>query len=66
MQRIEVYVRARTPKGRWVSANALDLNEDSFRRLLLRKMVEAGMLVGVRVPDVEEPIYETRDEVEED
>lgn len=45
----DVFVRAKTSDERWASVNAADLDERSFRSLVLDRMAEAGMFCAVQV-----------------
>ena len=47
-----VYIRAQTPEGKWTSADALDLNDISFRRFVLQQLHRAG-LVTVLIDEAE-------------
>jgi len=42
-----VYVRATTPSGRWRTVPAEDLDERSFRILMLKAMAKAGLFVAI-------------------
>ena len=46
-EEIEIYVRAQDPNGIWVTCNALDLDEESFKRLILDKLNQAEILFGL-------------------
>jgi hypothetical protein len=48
----EVYVRAQTIDNRWASVNAMDLTDESFKRFVLNKLAEAG-IVGALVDESE-------------
>ncbi len=56
----EVYVRARSPSGRWWSAPAIELDEDSFRRFVLDTLHKHGLVVGLRTGMT--PDYTTKTE----
>ena len=57
IQRGQVFVRAIDPDGRWFSSDALDLNDESFRRFILDRMHVFGMLsVMVSPHDKDEPL----------
>lgn len=49
-----VYVRAKTSDNRWATVNAMDLTEESFKRFILTKLAEAGIVVAL----VDEGEYE--------
>ena len=40
----EVYVRAQTSDNRWATVNAMDLTDESFKRFVLNKLAEAGIV----------------------
>jgi hypothetical protein len=61
---MEVYVRARTADNRVASVNALDLTEESFKRFILRHMVDNGILAGLQGESKELYTHLTKDEVE--
>lgn len=42
-----VYVRAKSPSGKWGAFDALDLTDESFRRFVLRNLVDAGCVVAL-------------------
>jgi hypothetical protein len=44
---MEVFVRARTSDNRWATVNAMDLTDDSFKRFILRTLVNAGLLAAI-------------------
>ena len=53
----EVYVRAQTSDNRWATVNAMDLTDESFKRFVLNKLAEAG-IVG-SIIDESDVFYET-------
>lgn len=53
----EVFVRAQTSDNRWATVNAMDLTDESFKRFVLNKLAEAG-IVGALV-DEGDVFYET-------
>ena len=48
MKRGQVFVRAQTPSGKWVSADVLDLDEQSFKLFVLDRMIHFGMVTILR------------------
>lgn len=46
----DVYVRAQTSDNRWATVNAMDLTDESFKRFVLGKLAEAG-IVGALVDE---------------
>lgn len=44
---MEVFVRARTSDNRWATVNAMDLTDESFKRFILRTLVNAGLLAAI-------------------
>lgn len=44
---MQVFVRAKTSDNRWATVNALDLTDDSFKRFVLTKLVEAGIVTAL-------------------
>lgn len=48
---LEVFVRAQTSDDRWASVNAADLDERSFRLLILDRLAAAGLFVAVNTDD---------------
>lgn len=51
----QVFVRAKTRDGRWVSVDVADLDERSWRAFLAHKLCEAGLLAGMIVGQAHEP-----------
>lgn len=47
----EVFVRAKTSDNRWATVSAFDLDDRSFRQLVMHRLVEAGLLTGMKVKD---------------
>lgn len=48
MKRQQVFVRAQLPSGRFVSADVLDLDQESFNALVGDCLFRAGVLVGFK------------------
>ena len=46
--KFDVYVRAVSPQGLWVTCHVNDLEEASFRDFVSQIMCEEGMVVGVK------------------
>lgn len=44
---MEVFVRAKTSDNRWATVNAMDLTDESFKRFILRTLVNAGLLAAI-------------------
>ena len=65
MKKAQVFVRAKTPSGRWVSADFLDLTTDSKLNFLCDMLCRCGVVVHIKDEAVEgERIrYETREEI---
>jgi hypothetical protein len=55
-----VFVRAKDETGRWGSANALDLDERSFRVFVLDSLEAAGLLIGLRDGEGVKHEYQTK------
>jgi len=47
LERDQVFVRALNAQGKWDTVDVLDLDEESFRRFVLTKLDEAGMVTAV-------------------
>jgi hypothetical protein len=62
----DVFVRARTSDGAWAAINALDLDERSFRQLILNRLAEAGLFAQLRTEGEAEPLTTalTKEQVE--
>jgi len=54
-ERIEYYARAKTADNMWATVNILDLDERSFRRLILRKVGPSIGLMGVKCGEESKP-----------
>jgi hypothetical protein len=54
IRRETVFVRAQLPNGRWVSADVLDLTQESFNAFVLGRLHHARLVAGLRHPDGEE------------
>lgn len=57
MKLLKVFVRAKCVCGKWVNVPAEDLEEESFKKFLLHKMAEAGIVFAS--PSEEETILRT-------
>ena len=44
---MQVFVRAKTSDNRWATVNALDLTDESFKRFILTKLAEAGIVAAM-------------------
>lgn len=51
MKRGQVFVRAETPSGRWVAADALNLTQESFNAFVLDILYRAGAVIGIAFKD---------------
>lgn len=63
-KRNQFFVRATTPTGKVVSADIMDLDEESFRAFVVDVMYKYAMIVGIR-PDLvegEQIQYRTKEE----
>jgi hypothetical protein len=58
-----VYVRAKSPSGKWGSHDAMDLTDESFRVFVLDMLRRAGVLV-IMFPEVDTPSFEYESKVE--
>jgi hypothetical protein len=43
----DVFVRAKTSDNRWATVNAMDLTDESFKRFVLTKLAEAGIVGAI-------------------
>ena len=59
----QVFVRGINADAKWDSIDALDLTEESFRRFVLTKLNDAGLIVSIRkdATQEDEPLYERRE-----
>ena len=63
----KVFVRALGTDGRYGAANACDLTEESFRRFVLDKLIDAGVVYFVEDKDnAEGNPYQARVPLEDD
>jgi hypothetical protein len=60
IERGQVFVRALNSEGKWVTADALDLDEESFRRLVLTGLWKLGTLVAIKEVVKEPTPYKER------
>jgi hypothetical protein len=60
IERGQIFVRALNSKGRWVTADALDLDEESFRRLILTGLWKLGALTAIKEVKEEPTPYRER------
>lgn len=51
IERGQVYVRAVGQDGKWGSYDALDLDDESFRRFVLYMLDRAGLLTKLKTSD---------------
>jgi len=59
-----VFVRAMAGKF-WVNASPLDLDDESFRRLVMRKLAEVGILVSMKQEGARIPLVVRQDRVDD-
>lgn len=43
----KVYVRAKTSDNRWATVDAMDLTDESFKKFILNKLAEAGIVAAM-------------------
>ena len=43
----KVFVRAQTSDNRWATVDAMDLTDESFKRFVLNKLAEAGIVAAM-------------------
>lgn len=48
MKRGQIFVRAKSPSGKWGNHDALDLDDKSFRAFILDRLFRAGLVVGLK------------------
>jgi len=48
MKKGQVFVRAKSPSGKWGSHDVLDLNNKSFKVFVLDILFRAGLVVGLK------------------
>ena len=48
IKRGQVFVRAKKNDGHWGNVDIFDLDEDSWRCLIVSRLVDFGMLVAIR------------------
>ena len=67
MKKGQVFVRAQTPSGKWVSADFLDLTLESQQVFLMDLMVRHHLVVGLKRELVlgDEITYTTKTEVDD-
>ena len=53
IKRNQVFVRAKSPSGRWHSADVLDLTQESFQAFVIGTLFRHELLVGLRDDFVE-------------
>lgn len=47
-RREQVFVRALNKDGKWDSVDIFDLDDTSFRALIIDKLMDVGLLVGLK------------------
>lgn len=55
-----VYVRAQDETGKFGSANAMDLDDESFRRFVLDRMANSGVVIATPTEEGERVPYRTK------
>lgn len=62
MKRNQVFVRAQLSDGRWVSADVLDLTQDSFNAFVIGSLVWGHLVASIKEEEVEEDVitYQVR------
>ena len=53
IKRGQVFVRAKSPSGRWHSADVLDLTQESFNAFVVGTLFKQGLVTGLRDSYVE-------------
>jgi len=64
IKRGQVFVRALNKEGKWDSVDIFDLDDESFRVLIVDGFVEVGLLVALKgeISEVEEIILREKSE----
>lgn len=65
MKRNQVFVRAKSPSGKWGAHDVLDLEQESFNAFVAGKLYEAGIVVGYRPETIKGKEIEYKSKVEE-
>lgn len=47
-RREQVFVRALNKKGEWDNIDIFDLDNDSFRAVIVNKLIDAGLLIALK------------------
>jgi hypothetical protein len=66
MKRGQIFVRAKDKNGRWYSADALDLDQQSFNAFVLEMLRRHGAVTWLTKDDGEEIEYQSTVEKPED
>ena len=53
IKRNQVFVRAKSPSGKWHTADVLDLTQESFNAFLIGTLFQRGLVTGLRDEYVE-------------
>lgn len=54
MKRGQVFVRAKSPSGKWGTHDVLDLDNSSYKAFLVDRLMQAGLVTSLKnVPDEE-------------
>ena len=64
MKRNQIFVRAKSPSGKWGSHDVLDLDDKSFKAFVLDMLFRAGLVVGIKDEFVKEEEIEYQSTVE--
>lgn len=53
----QIFVRAKNKRGKWINADVMELDDESFRAFVMHRLFESGLVCGIRPDAVEgEPI----------
>lgn len=48
VRREQVFVRALNKDGKWDNIDIFDLDDESFRAVIVNKLMDAGLLIGLK------------------
>lgn len=65
MKRGQVFVRAKSPSGKWGTHDALDLEQESFNAFILEMLVRNELVCSIKEDAVEGKKWEYQSTVEE-
>lgn len=69
IRRGQIFIRAQDEAGKWGAADIFDLDEESFRRVIVSRLAEAGcfvMLKDEHVTAASSPLITTKRFLDED